>query len=126
MPNYDSNLFTPPAPLAKITIQNPATGMSISDVMMLIDSGADVTMIPKYCIDSLGVVISSPQKYELIGFDGNSSLASPIKLEIIFLNKTFKGQFLIIDQSWGILGRNILNHLSILLDGKRSIWDEIK
>ena len=126
MPSYDSNLFDPPAPLAKVTVRNPETGVSLSDVTMLIDSGADVTMIPKHCAEALGIVIDSAEKYELMSFDGNRKLASAIRLDIIFLNKTFKGQFLLIEQSWGILGRNIINHLPILLDGPHLNWDEQK
>ena len=126
MPNYDSNLFNPPAPLAKVIVRNPETGASLSDVAMLIDSGADVTMIPKYCAEALGINISSEKKYELMSFDGKRSLVSPVRLEIVFLNKNFKGQFLLTEQDWGILGRNILNNLTLLLDGPRLTWYEQK
>jgi hypothetical protein len=37
MPNYDSSLFDPPAPMAKVTVRNPETGASLSDVAMLIE-----------------------------------------------------------------------------------------
>lgn len=37
--------FTPPAPLALITLRNIATGASASDVPMLLDSGADVSLL---------------------------------------------------------------------------------
>jgi hypothetical protein len=53
----------------------------------------------------------------LMGFDGHKSIAQVVYLDLIFLNKTFKGKFLVINQDIGILGRNILNRISLLLDG---------
>jgi len=42
----------------------------------------------------------------------------------MFLRRTFRGDFLAIDQPWGILGRNVLNAISLILDGPRQQWDE--
>ena len=36
MPDYDSENFDPPAPVAYVTLRNPATGVSLPDVPMLI------------------------------------------------------------------------------------------
>lgn len=74
-------------------------------------------------MDSLGAVALSDQLYELVGFDGSKSLAPVVSVELIFLGRTFRGQFLLIEQEWGILGRNILNSLPLLLDGPRLNWD---
>jgi hypothetical protein len=38
----------------------------------------------------------------------------------------FRGQFLIVDGSHGILGRNVLNSLSLIMDGPNLIWRETK
>ncbi len=45
-------------------------------------------------------------------------------LEMLFLNRIFKGQFLLTDQDYGILGRNVLNNVAILLNGPGLSWDE--
>ena len=37
----------------------------------------------------------------------------------------FKGDFLVVDQPWGILGRNVLNAVPLTLDGPRLRWDEL-
>jgi hypothetical protein len=42
------------------------------------------------------------------------------------LGRTFRGQFLVTDQPVGILGRNILNSLALLLDGPRQTWSDYK
>jgi hypothetical protein len=39
MPAYDGVLFTPPAPLALASIQDPSTGETVNDVPMLLDTG---------------------------------------------------------------------------------------
>jgi len=59
-----------------------------------------------------------------MSFDGSTSLASVVRLEMLFLNKTFKGRFLLIDQDWGVLGRDILNLVSLSLDGPNLTWHE--
>jgi len=124
MPAYDSIQFEPPAPLANVTLRNPNTQSTWSNVPMLIDSGADVTLVPQDVLTRLGLAVNSKTRYELAGFDGNRSLASVVRLELVFCRRTFRGQFLIIDQPWGILGRNILNAVPLLLDGPGLTWDE--
>jgi len=47
MPEYNASLFTPPAPVARVTLRNQDNGSTISDVPMLLDTGADVTLIPE-------------------------------------------------------------------------------
>ena len=57
MPKYDSS-FTPPAPVARVTLTNPHTGTALNDVPMLLDSGADVTLIPEWAAVALGLDIT--------------------------------------------------------------------
>jgi hypothetical protein len=126
MPDYDSTNFEPPAPVAHVILRNPATGVSFPDVPMLIDTGADVTLLPQEYIRHLEVAPDENTLVELQGFDGEITFAKTVRLELYFLERKFTGQFLLIDQSEGILGRNILNSISILLDGPRNKWDEKK
>jgi len=91
---------------------------------MLLDSGADVTLVPREVIDRVGVAIVPEKNYELVGFDGTASFASVVRLELLFLDRTFKGQFLLIEEPRGILGRNILNRVPLFLDGPHLTWKE--
>lgn len=124
MPAYDATRFEPPAPLARVILCNPDTSTVWSDVPMLLDSGADVTLIPQTAVKVLGVAVVPDRHYELVSFDGSASFASVVRLELIFCRRTFRGQFLLIDQAWGILGRNVLNAVSLTFDGPRLAWDE--
>lgn len=124
MPTYDSNLFNPPAPVARVTLRDPGNGNTTSDVLMLIDSGADITLVPQTSIDELKSDFDPHESYELRGFDGQSSVAQSVQLDLVFLRRTFRGRFLIINSEAGILGRDVLNLLAVVLDGPRLSWQE--
>jgi predicted aspartyl protease len=124
MPTYDSNLFNPPAPVASVTLRDPGNGNTASDVLMLIDTGADITLVPQTSIEELKSDLDPHESYELKGFDGQRSVAQSVELDLVFLRRTFRGRFLIIDTEAGILGRDVLNHVAIVIDGPRLIWQE--
>lgn len=42
MQAYDATLFEPPAPVAYVSLQDPRTGAAVSNVPLLIDTGAVV------------------------------------------------------------------------------------
>ena len=90
---------------------------------MLIDTGADLTLLPLSVARELGVFGIPGKAYELIGFEGSISSALAAHAEMVFLDRRFRGQFLLIDQPAGIIGRNILNSMSMLFDGPRLNWD---
>ena len=48
-----------------------------------------------------------------------------MNVEMTFLNKLFRSQFLVVDDAVGIIGRNILNRMDLLLSGKRLEWREV-
>ena len=121
---YDTARFEPPAPISQVTLRNPDTGSTISDVTMLLDTGADVSLIPRASLKALNLSTTQDRLYELISFDGTISLAPIVQLELVFCNRTFKGQFLVIDRALGILGRNVLNSVSLVFDGPNFKWYE--
>ena len=126
MPLYDQHTFDPPAPVAHVTLRCRATGVAHLNVPVLLDTGADVTLVPRQAIEALGITVLPARSYELVGFDGNRSLAPVVELDLVFLDRTFRGLFLVIDQEWGILGRNILNAVHLSLDGPGRCWDEVR
>jgi hypothetical protein len=125
MPGYDGTLFSPPAPLAAVSLRIQDTNEIVPGVLMLIDSGADVTLLPSESVNRLGVSIDADAVYELMGFDGSRSAVPAAYLDLIFEKQVFRGRFLVVDQAIGIIGRDILNHVSILLDGPHLIWRRV-
>ncbi len=54
MPGFDDR-FAPLAPIATVSLTQPDSDESVEDISMLIDSGADVTLVPRSAITTLGV-----------------------------------------------------------------------
>ncbi len=124
MPAYDSEQFQPPAPVAHVTLRSPETGVVLTGIPMLLDTGADVTLVPQTAVDALRVSTVGSDHFQVMGFDGTVSAAPAVRLELTFARRTFRGDFLAVEQPWGILGRNVLNAVPLILDGPRLQWDE--
>ena len=124
MTSYDAARFDPPAPVAKVTLRDlEGTGV-VPDVLLLLDTGADVTLLPQTAVERLGVAPLSDQRYELMAFDGTMSSAPVVALDMVFLNRVFRGRYLLTGAAYGILGRDVLNHAALVLDGPRQQWAE--
>ncbi len=98
--------------------------MSIPRVPVLLDSGADVPLLPRRPIESLIDSKDERGQYEIEGFDGVRSLATAVRLEVHCIGQIFRGSFLLTTQDYGIPGRNIWNRCSLLLDGPNLTRDE--
>ncbi len=122
MPTFDASHYDPPAPIAVVQLRDAATGGNVNDVVLLIDTGADVTLLPRAAIERLGIAIDSSQQMELMGFDGNRSFAPMITLDVLFAGKLFRGNYLITATERGILGRDVLNHVALVIDGPQLQW----
>jgi len=122
MPAYDGSLFNPPAPVALVSIRNPATGETLNDVPMLIDSGADVTLVPEVSVLRLNIPLTEDSGYEVEGFGGHHSIARAARMHLLLFSLTFRGKFLVVQQPYGILGRNLLNHMRLSLLGPDLTW----
>lgn len=122
MPAYDDDLSSPPAPVARISILHPDTGEILADVPMLIDSGADVTLLPGSAVATLGLPATG-ERYRLEAFDGKADDSEAARAVLVFLNKTFRGRFLRVDSDVGIVGRHVLNRVGLLLDGPALNWE---
>ncbi len=124
MPDYDAKQFTPPARLARVAVRTRDHARTVSDVPMLIDSGAAASLIPQSCADRIGLRGDLQEDVVPEAFDGRTSPAKVVDAEVLFLGRAFRGQFPLIDDEVGILGRNVLNHVSLVLDGPRLDWHE--
>ena len=124
MPSYDATHFDPPVPVAQVMLRNPHSGATVSDVLLLVDTGADITLLPRTAVEQLGVPLLAGQQYELLGFDGSKSFAPVVMLDLLFLRRAFRGRYLLTEAEHGIMGRDILNHVIVLLHGPHQQWSE--
>ena len=78
MPEYDAARFDPPAPLALVTVRSEQSGLLIHDVPMLLDTGADVSLLPRSYLAAL----TSPdaKQYELEAFTEHGARHRPSPL----------------------------------------------
>lgn len=124
MAAYEANGYQPPAPVAFVEVHSSQADTTVANVPMLLDTGADVSLLPKESLDSLLTNADLLDQYELESFDGTRSMAQAVQCEIRFLGKTYRGKFLLTEGTAGILGRNVLNSLNLVFDGPRLTWKE--
>lgn len=76
MPPYDSESLTPPGPVARVMVRHPEREASVGDVPMLIDSGADASLLPRAVAAALGLE-GTGERYQLMGSTARSAMRSP-------------------------------------------------
>ncbi len=122
MPHYNTELADPPAPYTMALIRHPETNQFITDVPMLLDTGSDISLVPRATAVALNADEQQIEGVRLIGYNGNASNAVMVRLHIVFEGRTFRGAWMLTDGDYGIIGRDILNLLSIHLDGPNHVW----
>lgn len=124
MPSYNRTLFDPPAPFAYIHTRNSATGKEWANVPMLLDSGADITLVLREISEALDALPIPDRVFEVEGFDGQVRATEVVHLELTFCKRRFRGQYLLTDEKWGIIGHNLLNRVTLVFDGPNLHWEE--
>jgi predicted aspartyl protease len=124
MSQYDGDHFDPPAPVADGGVRAAASGGVSTQTVMLMDTGADCTLLPRSLASEIGLSVEQDRKYQLAGYDGTTREVSTTVAEVIFCRKVFRGRYALTDDRTGILGRDVLNHLRLLLDGPATSWSQ--
>jgi len=119
VPAYEAAGFQPPAPVIRARVIGPAGARA--DVPLLLDSGADVSVIPRAAASAVGALVG--RSTAAIQFlVGREIVLEEAELAVEFMRYRFRGAFLVVDSSHGIIGRNILNGFALTLDGPRLEW----
>jgi len=112
---YDEKNFKPPATVIPITIRIPKNSIKMMTINALVDTGADITCIPKSLIKALEAECASsydiqgPNKTLLGSFDSYF-----IEFEIATVKKIVEVVGFGVEP---ILGRNLINEFTISLCG---------
>ncbi|MEW6751259.1 MAG: aspartyl protease family protein [Candidatus Latescibacterota bacterium] len=100
------------------------SGATVAVVPLLLDTGADTTLLPRAAVERLGVAPLPDKQYELVGYDGSRSFAPVVVVDMVFLNRVLRGRYLLTDDRCGVLGRDVLNLFAVLFDGPQEQWSE--
>lgn len=119
MPEYEAGAWDPPAPIVRATVRDSST--AIADVPMLIDTGSDVSVVPQAVVEAIGAAVH-PSRVPVQFYTGAEEAWEEADLSVEFARFRFEGLFLVVESSYGILGRNILNSLMVTLDGPGLTW----
>jgi predicted aspartyl protease len=119
---YDSVNFNPPAPVLNISLSTPIPQGAILKIPALLDSGADITVIPQVIAQHLQ--LKYVDEIPVTSYDGIVKKQFVYSAKIIFENL---GDFIIrvitSDESFALIGRDVLNKWSVYLKGRNKIFE---
>jgi hypothetical protein len=118
---YDREIFDPPAPLAEITLLSPRSSQKVTGVTVQLDSGTDITCLPKIAIEQLNIINYGSIRAK--GIVGRSAIHKTLRINLSFAGQLFKNVEVIpIEDQVGFLGRDVLNDFVLTLDGPQLQW----
>ncbi len=122
---YSYSPGNPPAPAVILNLANPLSGVEVRDVPAMLDTGADITVIPTRFIQALQV----PQ-LDLIPVQGYDEQPVPVATFSVRLQvrdfPPIDVEVVGADVKNAILGRDVFNRYFVILNGPRlslELWD---
>ncbi len=117
--------FDPPAPVLEIFLSSPGVAASApTPVEALVDSGADITAIPRRLIDQLQLKLVD--QLPTMGYEG----ITPEKLTDVYSVKVLirdVGDYIVrvipSNYDYALIGRDIINSWDLFLRGKTGIFE---
>jgi len=108
--------YSPPAPSLRVKFTRPFSDFSV-ELQAKLDTGADITVLPQHTISELRLIPAS--RVSVSSFDGQK-----VWRYTYFVNLSFNGfEYKMVEvigaqRRDALLGRDILNRLKTILDGK--------
>jgi len=107
----------PPAPFVHVSLRPPVEGNSLDNLPAQVDTAADRTVIPGELVTRLGLV--PLDELPVAGFGGQVLLVTTYLVEISLRDGPSRPieVFAHEGEPYILLGRDVLNHLHLRLDG---------
>ncbi len=121
--NYDSD-YHPPMPMVELAIGLPLSETTL-EVRAIVDSGADATIIPVRTLQEVGAHRS--RKAVMRGVTGVGMLVDlyAVAVQLGSYRQGFMEVVGVVDNDEAIIGRDILNHLAVTLNGPALVVEVI-
>ena len=121
---YDKNNFNPPAPVLEVVLTTPISGLQgrVIKSSALLDSGADITVIPHWAAQQLQ--LKYVDEIQASGYDGVPQKTYVYSVKIIFDKiGDFTIRTITTDNDYALIGRDILNKWSLFLEGSDEVFE---
>ena len=117
---YD-DAYSPPVPVCQVSLSVPHTGQATGPLSAILDTGADGTLVPQHYLDAIGA-----RRVMETGLRSQWGERRIVYLYLVKLNIgeiELPGTYVVGDERSDeiVLGRNVLNHLKIWLDGPENV-----
>jgi predicted aspartyl protease len=111
--------FVPPAPALVLRLGYPDGGLTVGSLSGLVDTGADGTIVPQSFLDEIGAPLVDSKRIRSHWGEWRQVLMFSVDMGIDGLH--FPAIEVVGDEVGSdiILGRNVLNRLSLVLNGPR-------
>ncbi len=106
----------PPAPFLDLVVHRIEKSNLTIPIQAKIDTGADISALPESVVAQLSLPVVS--KLLIEGYDGHQTTVSTYAAVLEIATVRFRSQeFIAISEPHALLGRDILNHFYVLLNG---------
>jgi len=120
---YDAHTYDPAMPVAEVTLLSLVTGDPAVNIVAVIDSGADATMLPLDVLTTAGALYLRARR--LLTVSGQGQTVDTYLTTLRLGPHTIYGVNAVAMPAGGeaILGRDVLNELELTLNGPaQELW----
>jgi predicted aspartyl protease len=121
---YNETLLDPPGPIVNVLVRSSAHTKPTLEFSGKIDTGADATVIPLALVDELQLV----PRFRMMtqGYDGVMSERLGYEVDLVIEGCTIESvQVIATPRATILLGRDVLAHFIITLDGKAQTFEMV-
>ncbi len=113
----------PPAPFVHVTLRNPVTGAEQPDIPAQLDTAADRTLLPNSMVQALALPQIGSVPIGGVGGIVQTMPSYPVQVAIRNLPAVTVEAVANAEETWILLGRDVLNAHRLLLDGPQLILE---